>query len=110
MERLKAENRRFEYRERTLFGFVSNAIGLIRPGMIRSGRGLLPVLFYLLVSGKARRELLLVKQGLARKSLSQKQFGKRKVRAGRIRLIRDAQMEALSHAYRHPEAGARYAA
>jgi hypothetical protein len=51
MQRLKAEQRRFEYRERTLLGFVSNSIGLIRPGMIRTGRGLLPVLFNLLVSG-----------------------------------------------------------
>jgi hypothetical protein len=99
MERLKAEKRRFEYRERTLFGFVGNAIALLRPGMQRSGRGLLPVLFNLLVSGKARRELLLIKQGLTRKALSEKQFGSRKVRADRIRLIRDAQLEALSHAY-----------
>jgi hypothetical protein len=42
---------------------------------------------------------LLVKQGLARKALSEKQFGKRKVRADRVRLIRDAQLEALSHAH-----------
>jgi hypothetical protein len=99
MQRLKAENRRFEDRERTLFGFVSNAIGLIRPGMLRTGKGLLPVLFNLLVSGKARRELLLVKQGLAQKSLSDKQFGSRKLRADRIRLVRDAQLAALSAAY-----------
>ncbi len=99
MARLKAEKRRFEYRERTLFGFVSNAIGLVRPGMIRTGKGLLPVLFNLLVSGKARRELLLVKQGLASKALSEKHFGKRKVRADRIRLVRDAQLAALSGAY-----------
>ena len=99
MERVKAEKRRFEYRERTLFGFLSNAISLLRPGMQRNGRGLLPVLFNLLVSGNARRELLLVKQGLAQKALSEKHFGKRKARAVRIRLIRDAQFEALSHAY-----------
>ena len=99
MDRLKAEKRRFEFRERTLFGFVSNAIGLIRPGMLRSGKGLLPVLFNLLVSGKARRELLLVKQGLAQKTLSEKQFGSRKLRAGRIRLVRDAQLATLSKAY-----------
>ena len=96
---VKAEKRRFEYRERTLFGFLSNAIRLLRPGMQRSGRGLLPVLFNLLVSGNARRELILVKQGLAQKALSEKHFGKRKARAVRIRLIRDAQLEALSHAY-----------
>jgi hypothetical protein len=99
MARLKAEKHRFDYRERTLFGFVSNAVRLIRPGMERSGKGLLPVLFALLVSGKQRRDLLLVKQELARKALSEKHFGKRKVRADRIRLIRDAQLEALSRAF-----------
>src|SRR5439155_5854634 len=31
MARIKADKRRFEYRERTLLGFVSNSIGLIRP-------------------------------------------------------------------------------
>ena len=99
MERLKAENRRFEYRERTLLGFVGNAIRLIRPGMQRTGKGLLPVLFTLLVSGKQRRDLILVKQGLARKALADKHFGKRKVRADRVRLVRDAQLAALSHAF-----------
>ena len=48
MERLKAEKRRFDYRERTLMGFLGNAIGLIRPGMQRTGKGFLPVLFNLL--------------------------------------------------------------
>ena len=99
MKRLKAEKRRFDYRERTLFGFVTNTIGLIRPGMHRTGKGFLPMLFSLLVSGQARRELLLAKQGLAQKALSEKQFGSRKVRADRIRLIRDAQLATLSKAY-----------
>ena len=98
-KRLKAEKRRFEHRERTLFGFVSNAIALLRPGMQRTGKGFLPMLFNLLVSGKQRRELLLVKQGLATKALSEKQFASRKVRADRIRLIREAQLEVLSHAF-----------
>lgn len=99
MERLKAEKRRFEYRERTLLGFVGNAIRLIRPGMERSGKGLLPMLFALLVSGEQRRQLLLVKQDLAKKALSEKQFGSRKVRAEKIRLVRDAQFAALSAAF-----------
>src|SRR5262249_6515746 len=72
MEGLKAEKRRFDYRERTLLGFVTNAIALLRPGMQRTGKGLLPMLFNLLVSGKQRRELILVKQGLAKKALSEK--------------------------------------
>ena len=42
MERLKAEKRRFDYRERTLMGFLTNAIGLVRPGMQRTGKGFLP--------------------------------------------------------------------
>jgi hypothetical protein len=46
------------YRERTLLGFVGNAIGLLRPGMLRPGKSLLPMLFNLLVSGKARREIM----------------------------------------------------
>jgi hypothetical protein len=45
MARLKADRRRFEYRERTLLGFVGNAIGLLRPGMLRTGKSLLPMLF-----------------------------------------------------------------
>ena len=45
MDRLKAEKRRFDYRERTLTGFLTNAIGLVRPGMQRTGKGFLPVLF-----------------------------------------------------------------
>lgn len=40
-----------------------------------------------------------MKQGLAKKTLSDKQFGKRQVRAARIRLVRDAQLEALSKAF-----------
>ena len=99
MERLKSEKRRFEYRERTLTGFVGNAIRLIRPGMERSGKGLLPVLFALLVSGEQRRQLLLAKQELAKKALSEKQFGSRKVRADRVRIVRDAQLAALSAAF-----------
>jgi hypothetical protein len=99
MTRLKAERRRFEYRERTLLGFLGNAIALARPGMLRSGKGLLPVLFHLLVSGKARREIMAAKQGLATRALSDRQFGKRKVRADKIRLVRDAQMQALARAF-----------
>jgi hypothetical protein len=99
MERLKAEKRRFEYREKTLLGFVGNAIRLIRPGMERSGKGLLPVLFSLLVSGEQRRILMRTKQELAKKALSEKQFGSRKVRADKIRLVRDAQLAALSCAF-----------
>ena len=95
MERLKAEKRRFEYRERTLMGFLGNAIGLVRPGMLRTGKGFLPVLFTLLVSGKARRELMLTRQALAKKALSEKQFGSRKARADKIRHIRDAQLATL---------------
>src|SRR3954462_8134260 len=92
MERLKAEKRRFDYRERTLMGFVGNAIRLIRPGMERSGKGLLPVLFALLVSGEQRRQLLLSKQALAKKALSEKQFGSRKIRAAKVKFVRDAQL------------------
>jgi hypothetical protein len=99
MERLKAEKRRFEYRERTLLGFVSNAIRLIRPSMERTGKGLLPMLFALLVSGKQRRELMLAKEALAKKALSEKQFGKRKVRADRVCLVRDAQLATLAKAF-----------
>ncbi len=99
MERLKAEKRRFEYREKTLFGFVSNAIRLIRPGMESTGKGLLPLLFALLVSGKQRRELLLAKEALAKKALSDKQYGKRQARADRVRLVRDAQLATLAKAF-----------
>jgi hypothetical protein len=99
MARLKAENRRFEYRERTLFGFLSNTIGLLRPGMQRTGKGLMPMLFTLLVSGKARREIMLARQRLATRALSDKQFGSRRARADKIRLVREAQMAVLSRAY-----------
>ena len=99
MERMKAEKRRFDYRERTLMGFLGNALGLVRPGMQRTGKGFLPVLFNLLVSGKMRRELLLTKQGLATKALSEKQFDSRKARADKLRHIRDAQLATLSAAY-----------
>ena len=99
MERLKAEKRRFEYREKTLLGFVTNAIALIRPGMQRTGKGLLPMLFTLLVSGEQRRQLLAAKHGLATRALSDKQFGKRHTRAAKIKIVRDAQLEALSRAY-----------
>jgi Relaxase/Mobilisation nuclease domain len=99
MARLKADRRRFEYRERTLLGFVGNAIGLLRPGMIRTGKSLLPMLFNLLVSGKARREIMTARQGLATRALSDKQFGKRKARADKIRLVRDAQMHTLACAF-----------
>jgi hypothetical protein len=91
--------RRFEYREKTLFGFVSNAIRLIRPGMERTGKGLLPMLFTLLVSGQQRRQLLAAKHALATKALSEKQFGKRQARAEKIKIVRDAQMEALARAF-----------
>jgi hypothetical protein len=99
MARLKADKRRFEYRERTLLGFVSNAIGLIRPGMLRTGKGLLPMLFNLLVSGKARREIMTARQSIAARALSDKQFGKRKVRAEKVKIVRDAQMQALARAF-----------
>ena len=99
MERLKAEKRRFEYREKTLLGFVTNAIALIRPGMQRTGKGLLPMLFTLLVSGEQRRQLIAAKHGLATRALSDKQFGKRHTRAQKIKIVRDAQLEALSRAY-----------
>jgi Relaxase/Mobilisation nuclease domain len=99
MERLKAEKRRFEYRERTLLGFVTNAIAVIRPSMQRTGKGLLPMLFALLVSGEQRRQLLAAKHGLATRALSDKQFGKRHTRAEKIKIVRDAQLEALSRAY-----------
>lgn len=96
---LRAEKRRFDYREKTLFGFVTNAVALLRPGMQRTGKGLLPMLFTLLVSGRQRRQLLAAKHGLATKALSDQQFGKRHARAGKIKIVRDAQLEALSRAY-----------
>ncbi len=99
MARLKADKRRFEFRERTLLGFVGNAIALTRPGMQRSGKGLMPMLFNLLVSGKARREIMTARHALATRALSDRQFGKRKTRADRVKIIRDAQMQALAHAY-----------
>jgi hypothetical protein len=99
MARLKAEKRRFEYREKTLFGFVTNAIALVSPGMQRTGKGLLPMLFALLVSGRQRRQLIAAKHALATRALSDKQFGKRHARAQKIKIVRDAQLEALSHAY-----------
>ena len=99
MERLKAEKRRFEYREKTLLGFVTNAIALIRPGMQRTGKGLLPMLFALLVSGEQRRQLLAAKHGLATRALSDKQFGKRDARAQKIKIVRDSQLQGLAHAY-----------
>ena len=71
MERLKAEKRRFDYREKTLLGFVTNAIALIRPGMQRTGKGLLPMLFTLLVSGEQRRQLIAAKHALATKGAFQ---------------------------------------
>jgi Relaxase/Mobilisation nuclease domain len=99
MNRLKAEKRRFEYRERTLMGFLGNAIALVRPGMARTGNGYLSTLFTLLVSGQTRRELMLARQALAKKTLSEKQSGRRKVRADKLRHIRDAQLATLSAAY-----------
>ena len=74
-DRLKAEKRRFDYRERTLMGFLGNAIALVRPGMARTGNGYFSTLFTLLVSGQTRRELMLARQALAKKALSEKQFG-----------------------------------
>ena len=103
MERLKAEKRRFEYRERTLMGFLGNALALVRPGMLRTGKGFLPMLFTLLVSGKARRELMLARQALAKKALSEKQAGSRKARADKLRHIRDAQLGHAVRRLRHPE-------
>ncbi len=108
MERLKAEKRRFDYRERTLMGFLGNAIGLVRPGMARTGK-VFPTLFTLLVSGQTRRELMLARQALAKKALSEKQFGSRKARADKLRHIRDAQLATLSAAYDLQKAGARSA-
>ena len=99
MHRLKAEKRRFDYRERTLTGFLGNALGLVRPGMVRTGNGFFSTLFTLLVSGQARRDLMLARQALAKKALSEKQFGSRKARADKLRYIRDAQMATLSAAY-----------
>ena len=99
INRLKAEKRRFDYRERTLLGFLGNALGLVRPGMVRTGRGFFSTLFTLLVSGKVRRELMQARQALAKKALSEKQFGSRKARADKLRHIRDAQMATLSAAY-----------
>ena len=52
MKRLKAEKRRFDYRERTLMGFLGNALALVRPGMVRTGNGFFSTLFTLLVSGQ----------------------------------------------------------
>src|SRR5271165_1533264 len=99
MNRLKAEKRRFDYRERTLMGFLGNALGLVRPGMVRTGRGFFSTLFTLLVSGKVRRELMQARQALAKKALSEKHSGSRKARADKLRHIRDAQMATLSAAY-----------
>src|SRR5947208_2069399 len=59
---IRSPQRRAKYRERTLLGFVSNSIRLLRPGMERTGKGLLPMLFTLLVSGQQRRDLMLAKQ------------------------------------------------
>src|SRR5271165_1669557 len=84
-ERLKAEKRRFDYRERTLMGFLGNALGLVRPGMVRTGRGFFSTLFTLLVSGKVRRELMQARQALAKKALSEKHSGSRKARADKVR-------------------------
>ena len=109
MERLKAEKRRFEYRERTLMGFLGNTLALVRPGMVRTGKGFLPVLFTLLVSGKVRRELMLASQALAKKALSEKHAGSRKARADKLRHIRDVQLATLSAAYDLQKAGARSA-
>jgi hypothetical protein len=99
MERLKAEKRRFDYRERTLTGFLANTLALVRPGMQRTGKGFLPMLFNLLVSGNQRREIMTARQALAKRALSDKQFGSRKYRAGKIKIVRDAQTETLSRAY-----------
>ena len=57
------------------------------------------MLFTLLVSGQTRRELMLARQALAKKALSEKQFGSRKARADKLRYIRDAQLATLSAAY-----------
>lgn len=99
MARLKADRRRFEYREKTLFGFVGNAIALTRSGMLRTGKGLLPMLFNLLVSAQARREIMTARHALATRALSNKQFGNRKSRADRVKAVLDAQMQGLSVAF-----------
>ena len=57
------------------------------------------MLFTLLVSGEQRRQLIAAKHALATRALSDKQFGKRHTRAGKIKIVRDAQLEALSRAY-----------
>ena len=99
MERLKAEKRRFDYREKTLLGFVTNAIALIRPGMQRTGKGLLPMLFTLLVSGEQRRQLLAAKHAWPQGRSPTSNSASRHTRAGKIKIVRDAQLEALSRAY-----------
>ena len=99
MARLKADRRRFEYREKTLFGFVGNAIALSRTGMQRTGKGLLPMLFNLLVSGNARREIMKARHALSVRALSNKQFGKRQARADRVKALRDTQLKGLSVAF-----------
>ena len=65
-ELLKGERRAFAYREKTLFGFIGNTIGLIRPGMVMTGRGMLATLFILLASGNARHKIMMYKHGGAR--------------------------------------------
>ena len=99
MARLKADRKRFEEREKTLLGFVSNAVGLLRSGTMRTGKGLLPMLFTLLASAQARREIMNAKYALSIRALSDKQFATRKVRAERVKALRDAQMKALSVAF-----------
>jgi hypothetical protein len=109
MERLKAEKRRFDYRERTLFGFISNAIALIRPGMQRKRPGPAPgaLQFARLrqgAAGIAARETGPHPQSPLRKAVRQPQS------AGRAHPPdpRRAAGGALPR-LRHPEAGARSA-
>ena len=94
----QAEKRRFDYRERTLMGFLGNA----RPRPPRHAthrQRLPPYAVHPAGLGQTRRELMLVRQALAKKALSDKQFGSRKARANKIRYIRDAQLATLSAAY-----------
>ena len=67
--------------------------------MQRTGKGLLPMLFNLLVSGNARREIMKARHALSVRALSNKQFGKRQARADRVKALRDTQLKGLSVAF-----------
>ena len=57
------------------------------------------MLFNLLASGNARREIMKARHALSVRALSNKQFGKRQARADRVKALCDTQLKGLAVAF-----------